>query len=237
MEDEMLETRVKTTRTVICCLADRELSEWSARCFIAAGLNSLACCTLRDLDRYAAAVQADAVVLDAAFLADADAASVLARCHADDVITGMVRDEADATESVHGVVRPDVWFPKPLNCDAMALQLNTVLKRARVPADVRGAEPASGDDCVRLDTRWCQLHVHRDAERSVTMDLSANEYRLLHALLSVGGRVWSREELLAVLAKGGSDLQVPRSVDQSVRCMRDHHGANRWLCLGAGVGW
>ena len=228
VEWHVLDTRLKKTRTVICSLADRELSQWSARCFMAAGLNALACCTLSDLDRYADDVQADAVFLDGD-LADAEQRDGLfKRWGLSGLVTCLLAPRGtDATAWDGGEaqgVRPDIVFARPLNCDSIALELSSVLRRVSVPPDLRQSSLPLVAGAVQLHPRWCQLQVHGADGPASVLDLTAQEYRLLHTLLLMPGRTWSRDELLAVLVRGGADLPQPRSVDQAIRRLRDKLG-------------
>jgi hypothetical protein len=166
----VVETRLKKTRTVICCLPDRELAAWSARCFLAAGLNAIVCCTLKDLDGYAAAVQADAVLLDGELAEPEQLADLFRRCALAGLVTCVVASAAGGAT-------------------------------AGMPA-------------------W----EYQADNPPAVLELSAQEYRLMHALLSEHGRLWAREDLLAVLVRGGADLQQPRSVDQAIRRLRDKLG-------------
>ncbi len=224
----MVETRLKKTRTVICCLPDRELAAWSARCFLAAGLNAIVCCTLKDLDGYAAAVQADAVLLDGELAEPEQLADLFRRCALAGLVTCVVASAAGgATAGMPAwddQAAPDIVFQKPMNCDGMALELSAVLRRAGVPQDLRKLPLPARSAGVYLHTRWCQLLAYQADNPPAVLELSAQEYRLMHALLSEHGRLWAREDLLAVLVRGGADLQQPRSVDQAIRRLRDKLG-------------
>jgi DNA-binding response OmpR family regulator len=204
---------------------------------MSAGLNALACCSLTDLDRYAAAVQMDAVVLDLSLSTPAETGRLLRRWQAMALVTCAVQaPHAASTAQVEGPdarasIKPDLLFSMPLSCDGIALELAAALRRTPVPEDLRAtdaevpavtaAEASSGAGLVYLDGRWCQLHVRSPDQEVGTVELTALEYRLAHALLSAPGRVWSRETLLTVLQQGGGDVQALRSVDQSIRRLRD----------------
>jgi DNA-binding response OmpR family regulator len=228
VERHVLDTRLKKTRRVICCLADRELSQWSARYFMAAGLNALACCTLRDPDRYADDVQADAVVLDSDVAAAEQRDSLFRRWGLSGLVTCLLAAHGTDVTAWDGGeaqgVRPDIVFARPLSCDGIALELSSVLRRVSVPPDLRQSSlPLVAGD-VQLHPRWWQLQVHGGDGPATVLDVTAQEYRLLHTLLLMPGRTWSRDELLAVLVRGWADLQQPCSVDQAIWRLRDKLG-------------
>ncbi len=158
VERHVLDTRLKKTRRVICCLADRELSQWSARYFMAAGLNALACCTLRDPDRYADDVQADAVVLDSDVAAAEQRDSLFRRWGLSGLVTCLLAAHGTDVTAWDGGeaqgVRPDIVFARPLSCDGIALELSSVLRRVSVPPDLRQSSlPLVAGD-VQLHPRW-----------------------------------------------------------------------------------
>ena len=68
------------------------------------------------------------------------------------------------------------------------------------------------------------MQVHGGDGPATVLDVTAQEYRLLHTLLLMPGRTWSRDELLAVLVRGWADLQQPCNVDQAIWRLRDKLG-------------
>jgi len=133
----------------------------------------------------------------------------------------------------------DDYLPKPFSPAELVLRVRRILDRtARTePPKVPGqlAAPLRHRDLV-LDADRHEVTV---AGRAVP--LTAVEFRLLAALLSAGGRVLSRDQLLdAVYGHGEADI-LDRTIDAHVRRLRDKLGDDpdrpRYVATVRGVGY
>ncbi len=121
----------------------------------------------------------------------------------------------------------DDYLTKPFSPRELVARVKAVLRRA----DGRPARRALAAGAVRLDP----------ASRRVTADgaevaLTTTEFNLLEALLSAGGRVVERAELLAS-AWGVADYAGSRTVDVHVAQLRAKLGSASPIQTVRGVGY
>ena len=85
----------------------------------------------------------------------------------------------------------DDYLPKPFGPAELLARIRAVLRRSRLPANVRDALELSG---IRLDPN---THMVRQNEQEIS--LTSIEFTILEILMRAAGRVVSRDELAAAL--------------------------------------
>ncbi len=134
----------------------------------------------------------------------------------------------DEVDRVLGLeIGGDDYLTKPFSPRELVARVKAVLRRGAATAD----RPRLVAGRVRLDV----------AGRTVTVDdvavpLTATEFNLLHTLLTDGGRVHSRAELLS-RAWGQVDLGTTRTVDVHVAQLRAKLGTACPIETVRGVGY
>jgi two-component system catabolic regulation response regulator CreB len=110
----------------------------------------------------------------------------------------------------------DDYVAKPFSPRELVARVRTILRRARPPAAAGpaavGAGPARSPFAV--DTERQQIRFYGRA-----LDLSRYEYGLLRTLVGRPGRVYSRDELLALVWDDASE-SLDRTVDAHVKTLR-----------------
>ena len=174
-------------------------------------------------------LQPVAVVLDLG-LPGLDGIGVLSALRAAGVWTPVLVVSArdDELDRVLGLeIGADDYVTKPFSPRELVARVNTVLRRERGNP---GAGPIETGQ-VRLDPSRRTVHVAGDP-----VDLTATEFNLLEALMSAGGRVVGRSELLAQ-AWGQADYTGSRTVDVHVAQLRGKLGPACPIETVRGVGY
>jgi two-component system OmpR family response regulator/two-component system alkaline phosphatase synthesis response regulator PhoP len=126
------------------------------------------------------------------------------------------RDESDKVVGLESGA--DDYLTKPFGVRELVARARALLRRPRQQL-AAAAAPESGDGVIRV--RGLVVDV---ARRRVTVDggqveLTDQEFRLLHLLATHPGIVFSREALLAKIWRGDTFVTV-RSVDTLVKRLR-----------------
>ena len=184
------------------------------------GLESTAVADGRDAVARLAATRFDLVVLDL-MLPGLDGITVCKTLRRSgpnaDTPVLMLTARAEESDKVLGLESgADDYLAKPFGVRELVARVRALLRRPRA-----GAVPA-------LDTRERPVTVHgvdvdparrRVRVRGTEVELTAQEFRLLHLLASHPGIVFSREALLARVWPGQTFV-TPRSVDTLVKRLR-----------------
>jgi DNA-binding response OmpR family regulator len=135
------------------------------------------------------------------------------------------REESDKVVGLESGA--DDYLTKPFGVRELVARARALLRRPRLPAG--GAAPAKapgGDGVVKIEGR--------------DVELTDQEFRLLHLLASHAGIVFSREALLSKVWRGDTFVTV-RSVDTLVKRLRRRIEADpaepRFLLTVWGVGY
>jgi two-component system phosphate regulon response regulator PhoB len=128
------------------------------------------------------------------------------------IVISDIKEEVDRIVSFE--LGADDYITKPLSLRELALRVKSILgRRSVVPGNRLAAVGAIMVDCAGHEVRVGGKRV----------DITVREFRLLNALLSHPGRVFSREEL--VNAVWGKDSLIEyRTVDAHVRRLRERLG-------------
>ncbi|MFQ5461487.1 MAG: response regulator [Phycisphaerae bacterium] len=144
----------------------------------------------------------------------------------------MLTAKADESDELVGfAMGADDYVTKPFSMKALIARVGAMLRRYREMTPDGGKDPLSSGPVVL------------DAERhSVTVDgkpiaLTATEFRLLKAVMSAGGRLRSREQLIDV-ALGPNVAVVDRTIDVHIAALRKKLGpAAKWVHTVRGSGY
>jgi two-component system phosphate regulon response regulator PhoB len=125
----------------------------------------------------------------------------------------------------------DDFVVKPFSPRELMLRVRSVLQRSRPALDKQT------DEVLRMGPIEVNKAVHQATVNGKPLDLTLTEFRLLSEILQAGGRVRSRESLLADV--WGYDAEViSRTVDTHVRRLRSKMGpAAKWLVTVRGIGY
>lgn len=125
----------------------------------------------------------------------------------------------------------DDYLVKPISMRELVLRVNVVLRRSNTqPGDP--AQPSYVAGPLKVDGPSHRVFLDGDE-----VQLTALEFRLLGALLSQRGRVFSREALLDRVWGIQADIET-RTVDTMMKRLRDKLGAaGRYLETVRGVGY
>jgi DNA-binding response OmpR family regulator len=126
------------------------------------------------------------------------------------------REESDKVVGLESGA--DDYLTKPFGVRELVARARALLRRPRQKASVPAAEPASE---VVLTVREIAIDVPRRKVRvrGRDVELTDQEFRLLHLLATHPGIVFSREALLARIWRGDTFVTV-RSVDTLVKRLR-----------------
>lgn len=124
----------------------------------------------------------------------------------------------------------DDYLTKPFSVKELVARVRAVLRRGRVNAEPRAEHLHAGPVGIHLAN-----HEVRIGGKAVRMTLS--EFRLLSTLISVPGRVFTRDQLLDKMT-GGEAIIIDRNVDVHIRAIRKKMGRHG-DCIEAirGVGY
>jgi len=126
----------------------------------------------------------------------------------------------------------DDYVVKPFSPRELIERVKAILRRSR-PSQPRPLPLMHGALALDPERRRVLLEEH-------PLDLTALEYRLLEALMTSPGRVFTRDELLARIYPGGETV-VEKSVDVHIGHLRrklgDDPGAPRYIHTVRGFGY
>lgn len=146
-----------------------------------------------------------------------------------DVPVIMLTARAEEVDRLLGLqVGADDYVCKPFSPREVVARAQAVLRRSRPDA---GAPPTAG---LEIDEQAC-----RASYRGQDLELTAVEFRLLHALARSPGRVYSRDQLLDHLYRDHR-IVTDRTVDSHVRNLRRKLadvGGESWVRSVYGVGY
>ena len=126
----------------------------------------------------------------------------------------MLTAKGDETDRVVGLeLGADDYIPKPFSPREVVARIKAVFRRSAPRPEGAGPQVLSHGE-IRLDVA---RHEVRHRGRPVT--LTTKEFRILHALLAAGGRVLSRDAILA-RAWGDDTHVVARAVDVHIANLR-----------------
>ena len=160
----------------------------------------------------------DVVILDV-MLPEMDGFEVLKRIRArSDVPVMMLTARGSERERIAGLDGgADDYVPKTFSHRELLARLNALVRRAHLGSR---RDTLTGDG-ITVDAR--QRIARRDGVR---VDLTAVEFDMLLALMRAGGRVLSREQLLAESSQRGPDVS-DRAVDVHISSLRRKLGHER----------
>lgn len=116
----------------------------------------------------------------------------------------------------------DDYISKPFSPRELSARVRARLRRlpggplpeAAPPSDINGETAVAEQTAFAIDERRCLISYQQQS-----LALSAQQYRLLRALILQPGRVFSRDALLQA-AEADPELCEPRTVDSHIRDLR-----------------
>ena len=149
-----------------------------------------------------------------------------------DIPIVMLTAKGEESDVVIGLeMGADDYVSKPFSPKELVARIRAVLRRPRAPGAV-AAEGRRTVGPVTIDPERHEVWL-RDQPLSLTLA----EYRLLSALTSRPGRVFTREQLLEKIT-GGEAYVIDRNVDVHVRAIRKKLGSEaEFIVTVRGVGY
>jgi DNA-binding response OmpR family regulator len=152
-----------------------------------------------------------------------------------------LREERDKVVGLEGGA--DDYLTKPFGVRELVARARALLRRARRVAETDGSTASSSavsGEVVSIRGIEIDLPRRRVRVEGCQVELTDQEFRLLHLLATHAGIVFSREALLAKIWRGDTFVTV-RSVDTLVkrlrRCIEADPAAPRFLLTVWGVGY
>jgi two-component system catabolic regulation response regulator CreB len=105
----------------------------------------------------------------------------------------------------------DDYVCKPFSPREVVARIKAILRRQ---ASAEGGQPGPSNPNFRIDGDSCKIYF-----KDVELKLARGEYRLLSVLLKRPGRVFSRDELMA-LAWEEPEMSLARTVDTHIKTIR-----------------
>jgi DNA-binding response OmpR family regulator len=129
------------------------------------------------------------------------------------------REESDKVVGLESGA--DDYLTKPFGVRELVARARALLRRPRQPVDHVGGQAAAGasDDIVRVHGVEVDVAKRRVRVEGREVELTDQEFRLLHLLATHAGIVFSREALLGKIWRGDTFVTV-RSVDTLVKRLR-----------------
>ena len=146
------------------------------------------------------------------------------------------RDESDKVIGLESGA--DDYLTKPFGVRELVARVRALLRRPRQAAP--GGKGAAADERIRVNGVEIDVPKRKVLADGRDVELTDQEFRLLHLLATHAGIVFSREDLLAKIWRGDTFVTV-RSVDTLVKRLRrriELDAANpRYLLTVWGVGY
>lgn len=134
-------------------------------------------------------------------------------------------------------VGADDYVVKPFSVRELMLRLRALLRRADRPTDPLTARLIDESDTIIFGSLRLDRQGHRVWVEDQEINLTALEFRLLHAFVSRRGRVQTRDALLSDVWGIEADVTT-RTVDTHVKRLREKLGnAGRYIETLRGVGY
>jgi len=148
------------------------------------------------------------------------------------------RDESDKVVGLESGA--DDYLTKPFGVRELVARCRALLRRPRQTKSEAATAAAETDQVVRVHGLAIDVPKRRVVVDGRDVDLTDQEFRLLHLLATHAGIVFSREALLAKIWRGDTFVTV-RSVDTLVKRLRRRietdPAAPRYLLTVWGVGY
>ena len=148
------------------------------------------------------------------------------------------RDESDKVVGLESGA--DDYLTKPFGVRELVARCRALLRRPRQPVGEHATPAAAADGVIRVHGVAIDVARRRVVVDGRDVELTDQEFRLLHLLATHAGIVFSREALLAKIWRGDTFVTV-RSVDTLVKRLRRRIEADpatpRYLLTVWGVGY
>ncbi len=178
-------------------------------------------------------IKPDLIILDL-MLPGLDGLSVCRKLRADsstaDIPIVMLTAKGEESDVVVGLeMGADDYVAKPFSPKELLARVRAVLRRPRMAAATEGRRAVGP---VSIDPDRHEVYLNGNP-----LQLTLAEYRLLTALTSRPGRVFTREQLLEKIT-GGEAYVIDRNVDVHIRAIRKKLGTEaEFIITVRGVGY
>ncbi len=158
-----------------------------------------------------------------------------------DVPILMLTARREETDKVIGLESgADDYLTKPFGVRELVARARALLRRSRAAAETEAPASSGDGETVRVHDIEIDVPRRRVRVRGLDVELTDQEFRLLHLLATHVGIVFSREALLSRIWRGDTFVTV-RSVDTLVKRLRRRIEADaaepRYLLTVWGVGY